>query len=185
MYEEGSLPDVFGYLKKIIAIILAIFLTYSLSSGICLAQPSKITSLSNQKQKDKPAKFGLAIPDFTMLGGVTRYDIFKRALPELIVVGLIENEMVKYVPRWEFWRRATRKFAPDQLQKNPAMIFNDEILDELKINLLLRGEFFEYRGKIRFKATLTDRRGEKIADVSSKILNVREIYFRSGTSLMN
>jgi len=158
-------------------IILAALSTYQLTLVNSYADLDKDHDPYRQQLiHPKGKRLRLAIPDFEMLAGDSRFSALKRALPELVAVGLIENRMVKYVDRGFFWRNAIKKMQTSELQKNTALIFKEEFLDDLKIDLILRGNFFEYSGKIRFEASLENRGNKKSAKISSEVVDVRNIY---------
>lgn len=135
---------------------------------------------SNQQQQPLTPftnnQLRLAIPDFKMVAGENRYLVLERALPELVAVGLIENSMVKYVDRPSFWENAIKRMQISEIQKNTDLIYKEEFLDALKIDLILRGNFFEYSGKIRFEASLQNRKNGKTVNISSGVVDVRTVY---------
>jgi hypothetical protein len=89
---------------KGVSILVILLLSYSLFPGICSAESPERPNVYRQEKKDTPTKvLRMAIPDFKKEGGDPRYDFLERALPELLAVGLIENEKVEYVDRGEFW----------------------------------------------------------------------------------
>lgn len=167
-----------------LAFIIALFTNNSMFPMNSYAASSPKTDVYGQKQISALGKpLRLAIPDFEILAGESRFDILQRALPELVAIGLIENPMVKYVDRGRFWANVTKKIKVDEFQNNIALIFKEEFLDELKIDLILRGNFFEYDGKIKIEATLENRRNKKSIKISAGVVDVTDIY--SGISQLS
>ena len=118
-----------GFGRLILVIILAALSTYQLTLVNSYADLDKDHDPYRQQLiHPKGKRLRLAIPDFEMLAGDSRFSALKRALPELVAVGLIENRMVKYVDRGFFWRNAIKKMQTSELQKNTALIFKEEFL---------------------------------------------------------
>ena len=173
----------FNYSIRMLVAYMAVLLSYSLLIALCDAQPIKFTSSSEQKQTDNIEKhkpFRLAITDFEKLGGHENYDSLSRSLKESIAMSLITNDIVEYVPGNKFWDAAPKVLnkSRKELEGNDSLIFTDDVLEELEIDLVLKGSFYEYRGKIQFEATLTDRRKRKkeFIEITSKPVGLKGIY---------
>ncbi len=154
----------------------------------CAPQVNKITSLFSREKPGEAKKtharereeinrpIKLTIPNFEKMGGDKRFDFLSHSLPELLAVSLITNDKVQYVNQDHFWQLAAKKYSREQLQTNRNLIFSEDFLKEADIDLVVKGRFLEYRGKISLEATLEDRINKKIINISSSIVDVREIY---------
>jgi tetratricopeptide (TPR) repeat protein len=154
-------------MKKLTKII-AVFLFFLLFFNTCYAQ--------TQETQERTLK--LAITNFKKIGGTDRYNILLRAMPELLALNLIENRKINYVERGVFWKTAMQlNYLPQQLQENPDLIFENNILNELNIDLLLEGSCIIYRGKVRFECLLRNVRGDKKpVTISSNQIDINNIF---------
>ena len=178
VFKGVFIPKMFHCHMKIMAHILAILTGYSLFLVICNAQPS-VVNLQEQKLINNTSNvLRLAIPAFKKTGGDVRYNLLKRLLPEILAVSQIANDRIEYVDRGNFWIKASEHFLLDEIQQNNNLLYADEVLDALGIDLILRGNIFEYRGKIRIEAVLEDRRKRKNKPIkiSSNATDIKGLY---------
>ena len=160
------------------AILTTFVLAFLLSlCGVCFsAQP--ITSATEPKEKEslRPPRFRLVIKDFVMTGGDKKFNVLQGSLPELIALGLLDNESVEYISHEELLLAAAKKYPSEPLQKR--QYFDNTVLGELKIDLIMTGNYFEYRGKIYITASLVNRtKKEEPKTFYLKPGTASEIYF--------
>ena len=120
-------------------------------------------------------RYRIAIPYFKMIGGNQRYNILARSLPEFFAVGLMSNERIDYISAGNFWRIATKAIPTDQLQRDRDLLFGEQFLNDLNIDLILKGSFLEYNGKIKIDATLKNRKNNLFVDISSNPVEVQKL----------
>lgn len=167
----------FFYLWMLLTITFVIGCTLSaggFQSQTIDADRTNIDSIPNTEKIDAD-KIRLAIPVFIKRYGNNRYDVLQRALPEIVAAGLIENDNVIYVGHDQFWKTVSMKQNIERYRRDPDRIFDDEILEELGIDLILRGTFFEYKGKIRLEATLSNRKEQSQVKISSQVVDTRAL----------
>ena len=175
-HREIFLGKVFVNPKKSLRFFLTVALFLLFVLGICAERSQANELYQNQMKMNKPAPLRLAIPTFNKTGGDSRYDILARSMPEIIAIRLLDNDRVQYIDHSLFWKIAAKRYSLEQLELDPNLIFRDEILDELKIDLILKGNYFEYRGKLRFEAVLKDRRNHKTYSISSQVVDAKQIF---------
>lgn len=117
----------------------------------------------------------LTVANFSYLGGEPRYEVLSTALPEALAIGLLPLDVIDYVDRRTFRVTAT-PFVAQQPRVREELVFDEEALDAAGIDLLLRGNFLEYGGKLRVEAVLEDRRTSEVVELSTAVVDVEEVY---------
>ena len=180
--KSAKLHKIFCFFTpgKSISSFVVFVLLFLCIFGVCFAaEPINPSIEPKEKISLKPVTLRLVIKDFIMISGDRKFINLQNSLPELIALGLIENESVKYVTHEELLLEAARKYPSAALQKKryTDLMFDSDILDEIGIDLIMTGNYFEYRGKIYIKAYLENRKGKEAAKpLPLKTSNRREIY---------
>ena len=157
------------------SLVLVLWLAALLALPGGAAQAERNPKAPKQARQDvSPLRFTIA--DFHQSGGDPRYRSLSRSLPEAIAMSLLGDTRVAVVDRGELWRVATQVLPLEDLQKNPDLVLDARVLDQLKIDLVLRGEFWEYAGRIRLEARLEDRRTGRSREIAPEVLDARDIY---------
>ncbi len=134
------------------------------------------TILEDEREANTPYRpLLLAIPNFRKEIGDTRYEALRRSFPEVLAIGTINIKHVLYVGHDQFWRLSNTFYSPKDLRLNPDIIFSEEMLNLLNIDLVLRGSFSEFKDKLQAKAYLEDRREKTSTEISSNIFESKNL----------
>jgi tetratricopeptide (TPR) repeat protein len=124
-----------------------------------------------------PEPLRLAIPEFVNRGADPRYAVLERALPEMLGVGLASFDAVTYVDESEFRRAGLEPFVQWATRGGDFIRLNREVLAALEIDLILRGSFSEYGGKVRIEGILEDLRTGYVVELTAPVVPGEEVYF--------
>ena len=127
-------------------------------------------------EKNSREKLRVVIADFKTSSPGSDYAYLTRKLPFMLSIGLIKNRMIEVVDKSELLKTVYQTIGFDTNLPPDEFILEDKFLDQSKIDIIVQGSFTEYKGKIRFKAGITDRRSKQTFDIRSKVVDIRGIY---------
>jgi tetratricopeptide (TPR) repeat protein len=162
--------------RFLVTSILTIILTLSLFLNYSVAQKAEENYSDTHNLSTNHIVYRLAIPPFKSDNIGHKYDFLERSFPEVVAIGLISNDLIQYVDHKYFWDAAMKVYPVDIIRNEKDKIFEERILDQLNIDLILRGNFIEYRDQIRFEAILEYRKEKKSVNISSKVVKTKQIY---------
>jgi tetratricopeptide (TPR) repeat protein/TolB-like protein len=160
--------------RQSLTLLLALALGAAWPQDGVRAEKQPIRGSANSPLVERPLK--ITVIDFQQSGGDPSYHSLGRSLPEAIAMVLVGDNRVEMVERGALWNHAMRVFEMDKLRDNPELVLDRRVLKEAGIDLVLSGQFLEYRGKVRIDATLEDLRSGKTRELTSETSDVREIH---------